>query len=224
MIFTFWEGDMPEYIKLCMKTWKLDYIVLNYNNLNQYTDLTISDNLKRFTLPQIADIVRVHTLRDNGGYWLDADTIMITNELPKENMIGFPEIRANTIGYLHTDKNSEMYKEWAKYQDNIINAKDIDYSWDIVGNRFTDRYVATHPEITIANVERCWAETYMITDEIPRRAKYEKFYFKSNYKLNDLLETNRLMLHNSWTTKFYKDSKNPLEIECTMSNILKELV
>lgn len=70
MIFTFWEGKMPEYIRLCMRTWKFQYTVLNYDNLKEFTDFDI-ENTKRFTLPQIADAVRVHVLRDNGGYWLE---------------------------------------------------------------------------------------------------------------------------------------------------------
>lgn len=56
-IFTFWEGELPEYIKLCMSTWKFPYTVLNYNNLSQYTDLAVSNNLKKYTLAQISDCV-----------------------------------------------------------------------------------------------------------------------------------------------------------------------
>ena len=40
-IFTFWEGELPEYIKLCMATWKFPYKVLNYSNLKEYTDFDI---------------------------------------------------------------------------------------------------------------------------------------------------------------------------------------
>ena len=73
MVYTFWEGEMPDYIKLCMYTWHFPVTILNYDNLNNYTDLQITSQLERFTLPQIADCVRVHVLRDQGGYWLDAD-------------------------------------------------------------------------------------------------------------------------------------------------------
>ena len=109
MIFTFWEGSMPEYIRMCLKTWDFDFTVLNYDNLNKYTDLPVNDGLKRFTLPQIADCVRAHVLRDNGGYWLDADTILLSSKLPKVNIMGHPETRANTIGFLYApDKNDDL--------------------------------------------------------------------------------------------------------------------
>ena len=80
-VFTFWEGNMPEYIKLCMATWKFPYTVLSYENLPNYSDIPVN-RLKHFTLPQIADYIRVHILRDYSGYWLDTDTILLNPELP----------------------------------------------------------------------------------------------------------------------------------------------
>ena len=227
MIFTFWEGKMPEYIKLCLDTWKHDYIMLTYDNLNQYTSLPIN-KLKHFTLPQVADIVRVHVLRDNGGYWLDTDTIMITDELPTEDMMGFVGKRTNTIGYLHTTINSDMFLAWAEHQDIILGSSIIDKSaWDIVGNRFTDAYVKEHEEITICDVSNKWAETYMIDDMQSRYDKYRKLYFGTSYHLSDLKPTNMLMLHNSWTPNWYKEldtEEMVLNQNCTLSNILKEVL
>ena len=81
-IFTFWEGPLPAYIRLCLQTWKFPFTVLNYSNLRQYTDLPADNRLKRFTLPQIADCVRVHVLRDQGGYPNSID-VHITDKLPE---------------------------------------------------------------------------------------------------------------------------------------------
>jgi hypothetical protein len=224
MIFTFWEGKMPAYIEMCMKTWKMPYTLLNYDNLNKYTDLVVDSRLKRFTLPQIADCVRVHVLRDNGGYWLDCDTIMLTDKLPSENMIGNSDARTQTIGYLYTEANSQMYKEWASYQDKVLALDHPSTHWSIMGNAFTDAYVKEHNEITICSVDKCWPETYMIGGTIPRHQKYEKFYFKDNYQLKDLKPTNMLMLHNSWTPQWYKNlsKEGVLARNCTLSNILRE--
>jgi len=229
MIFTFWEGKMPAYIQLCLDTWKHDYILLTYDNLNQYTNLKIDDRLKRFTLPQIADIVRVHVLRDNGGYWLDTDTIMLSDELPTENMMGYVEQRTNTIGYLYTEAHSKMFEEWAYYQDVIINnmfSNIAQLEWDIVGNRFTDPYVLNHREISICDVSNKWAETYMIKGFQSRYDKYRKLYFGTTYHLSDFKPTNMLMLHNSWTPASYKllTEHKVLNQTCTLSNILREVI
>ena len=218
MIYTFWEGPMPEYIRLCLKTWKMPFVILNYSNLDQYTDFT--PKMKQYTLPQIADYVRVHVLRDNGGYWLDADTIMI-GELPKENITGDPETRENSIGLLHTEKGSPMFNEWAEYQDDILKRNPPNH-WSLFGNAFTDKYIKEHTEITI----------HPITDYQPERLiqgntrseKYIKYYFQSNYHLKDI-KCDLLMLHNSWTPQEYKrlNMNEVLQRNCTMSNILREI-
>lgn len=211
---------MPAYIKLCMDTWALPYTLLNYNNINEYTDLRIDERLTRFSLPQIADCVRVHVLRDQGGYWLDADTIMLTGKLPGANMIG--NGRSTTIGYLRTKPHSDMFMKWAEHQDTVIDDPNASHHWAVMGNAFVDGYVKEHPEITVAPVRACWPETYMITDDASRYDKYQRFYFEENYKLSDLEPTDMLMLHNSWTPQWYKDLTDVLSYECTLSNILSK--
>lgn len=225
-LFTFWEGDLPVYIEKCIDTWHGPYIqtFLNYRNLKQYTDFDI-ESAKRFSLPQIADCVRVHVLRDNGGYWLDADTIMLSDKLPTENIMGYPDSRTHTIGFLHTEKDSEMYREWAAYQDKIIADPNSTHRWNIMGNAFTDDYIRDHEEITIHPIAMSWAETYMIQGTRSRRAKYEHLYFNETCTLNEFLPTDLLMLHNSWTPDWYKwmTENEFMNDNHTLSNILKEL-
>lgn len=228
-VFTFWEGSMPAYIKLCMDTWKIPVTALNYSNLHNYTDLRVDRSLTRFSLAQIADCVRVHVLRDHGGYWLDADTIMLADKLPDVTILGDPDARTNTIGMLHSEPHSEMFTEWARYQDAVIADPNASHHWSIMGNAFTDPYLATHTEIQIGSIYEYWPETYMIVGDPSDRTRYYKylqFYFDCSYRLSDLKQPNMLMLHNSWTPKWYKDLA-PSEViskNCTLSNILKELL
>ena len=225
MIFTFWEGPQPDYIKLCLSTWTQPYTLLTYDNLHEYTDLTIDDRLKRFTLPQIVDVVRVHVLRDQGGYWLDADTIMVTGELPKEMILGNDEERTNTIGYLHTEPHSEMYERWARYQDLVYTAKWAPVHWSVMGNDFTDGYLRAFDNIRIGDIRTRWPETYMIHGNASRSAKYHQFYFASGYHLSDIEPTDLIMLHNSWTPGWYKQMSEAeiLKDGRTLSNILREV-
>ena len=225
MIFTFWEGTKPAYIDLCMQTWKQPYTLLTYDNLKDYTDLPI-DKLKRFTLPLIADCVRVHVLKDYGGYWLDADTIVLGDELPIENMAGNLEERTNHIGFLHTLPHSQMFEEWAKYQDQIINNHKGAVGWNLMGNAFTDGWVKSHLDVKLYPAENCCAETYMVKGDEPRYNKYQKFYFNESHTLGELKSTPMLMLHNSWTPQWYKDlsREDVLKSTCTMSNILREVL
>ncbi len=219
MVYAFWEGRMPDYLKLCMGTWMFPFTLLNYDNLHEYTDLPI-DKLKRYTLPQIADIVRVHVLRDNGGYWLDADTIMVGNELPKTIFIGDNESRINTIGYLYAkEPHMQVFEEWSQYQDKILDGGNVSKWWALVGNDFTDPYLKEHTEIQIGSIYPYWLET---NNEYDRQRKYVDYYFNHSY---EPYLPPMIMLHNSWTPKWYKglDEADVLAQECTLSNILRGL-
>ena len=209
-----------------MRTWHFPAVCLTYDTLSSYTDLKVDARMKRFTLPQIADIVRVHVLRDQGGVWLDADTIMLGDALPEEEMIGIPEARTNTIGFLRTEKGSAMYHAWAEHQDDIINGPARPLLWSAFGNDFTDPYVREHKEIRITDVTPCWPETYRIKGARSRSMAYQIFYFAREYHLTDVKPAPMLMLHNSWTPEFFKalTAEEVLESRCTLSNILKEVL
>lgn len=224
-VFTFWEGKMPAYIELCMQTWKFPYVLLNFENLPEYIPVDI-EPLKRFSLPQMADYIRVHLLREYGGYWLDVDTVMLTQELPTENIFGDPVVRTNTIGMLHVPAHFPMMELWADYQDAILTETNVKWDWSMMGNAFTDKYLRKHGEINIGSIENHWAETYMVAGNAARHEKYKKFYFEDSYELKDLRPTNMLMLHNSWTPAWYRQLERDevLQNHCTLSNILRGLV
>jgi len=222
MIFTFWEGPKPAYIDLCMATWPFEYVLLDYSNLHNYTDLPM-DLVKQYPLQQVADIVRVHVLRDNGGTWLDADTIVL-GDLPEETILGDPASRHNTIGFLQVGENSDMFHEWAAFQNEIIRQQQK-ARWSMFGNEFTDPYLRENKEIRIGDITNRWPETYKLPAG-PRRKQYELFYFVYGYHLKDIRPTDMLMLHNSWTPKKFKTmtSRDVLDFPCTLSNILKEVL
>ena len=211
MIYTFWEGQMPEYIRLCLATWKLPYKLLTYKDFD-------IPSMHRFSLAQQADVIRVHVLRDLGGYWLDADTIMLTDHLPEGTITGTEN--SNTIGFLYAEPHSEFFEQWAAYQDQVLTDPDASHHWSVMGNRFTDEYLRTH-NVPIANVRLHWPETYMIQNG-ERFGKYLKFYFDWSYHLSDIEPTDIIMLHNSWTPRWYKESADPLGVDCTLSNFLRE--
>jgi len=224
-VFTFWDGDkMPAYIKLCMETWSFPYTLLTFDNLHEYTDLPITDGLCRFSLPQISDCIRVHVLRDRGGYWLDADTIMLTDSLPEATILGDPEARTNSIGFLRSEPHADMFEEWAQYQDKVISDPDASCHWAVMGNMFTDAYLKRHPEIVIGSIEDYCPETYIIPGDITRYRKYLRFYFDTSYQLYDIYNAGMLMLHNSWTPNWFKalDADGVNKCQCTLANILRE--
>jgi len=225
-IFTFWEGPMPDYIKLCMETWPFPFIVLNYDNLKDYTDYNFK-SAKKYSLPIQADAARVHVLRDNRGYWLDADTIMLSANLPDADILGDIWSGTNSIGYLHSSEpHLKFFEEWAKYQDEEMTKWPIHYHWAVLGNHFTDYYLRKNNDVKIGSIQPCWPEVYMIDGEAPRHAKYNEFYFSHKFQLSNIKKTNMLMLHNSWTPEWYKTFTRDqvLSYDCTLSNILREVL
>jgi hypothetical protein len=86
IIWTYWDSPdrIPKTVKMCMTGWKKynpDYevILLTKGNYKQYvtipdeiaSDPNFSDNPTRF-----ADLVRVWTLAQNGGVWIDSSIIL----------------------------------------------------------------------------------------------------------------------------------------------------
>lgn len=224
-IFTFWEGKLPAYIQLCMQTWKFPYTLITYDNLREYTSFDVSQ-VKRFSLPQISDCIRVHVLRDNGGYWLDTDTIMLGNALPDADFIGNPKTRSPYICFLHAKANSDMYKKWAEYQDNVVAYPNSSSGWDIMGNAFIDKYAQSHDEVSFLDISSKTHPEYIIAGNNSNKYKYRKFYFEDTYTIEDIPTTEMLLLHNSWTPAWYKElnSEEVLNHNCTLSNILRGLL
>ena len=224
MIFTFWEGPKPAYIDLCMQTWLFEFVELNYGNLHKYTDLPM-DLVKQYPLQQVSDIVRVHALRDNGGVWLDADTIVL-GDLPEETILGWGLKGDNTIGFLQTEAHSNMFEMWASFQDEIMQRLAGPIRWSMFGNEFTDWYLNEYRDVKVGDILSRWPETYMIQANVTRREKYGVFYFGTSYGLCNIMPTDMIMLHNSWTPKKYKRMSRDkvLSNNCTLSNILREVL
>ena len=217
---------MPAYIKLCMKTWKFPYTLLTYDNLHEYTNVNL-EQMKRFSLPQQADIIRAHVLRDHGGYYLDTDNIILSDTLPEYTVIGYPETRAHTTGFLYaSEPHMDFLTKWAAYQDRAMADPNTGHHWSVMVNDFTDPYLKAHREVQIGSIKNCWPETYMIPGDTYRRKKYEEFYFNRSHHLSDIQQTDMLMLHNSWTPDWYKklSEDEVLSNKCTLSNILREVL
>ena len=130
---------------------------------------------------------------------------MLREKLPQTNLIGYPNRRDATIGFLYAEKpKMPFYMEWCNYQDEIVNEPLWSREWNCMGNSFTDQYLREHKNISIGFIILRWPETYVIDGDISRYDKYRKFYFDSTYTLAEDLIPDILMLHNSWTPEWYK--------------------
>ena len=83
-IWSYWDGDNNEVINRCVKTWSKfnpDYkiVMLNRANLAQYLpdeDLSVKPwEGYDYTPQRFSDMVRLHILRQEGGFWMDATIV-----------------------------------------------------------------------------------------------------------------------------------------------------
>lgn len=100
-IFSFWEprGSMTPYLRLCVRTWEKnlpDYkvVMLDYSNLNQYLpedtfDLSV---LKDLPLMMQKDAIMVGVLKEHGGVFIDADTLITGDITPMFYMLKDTEV------------------------------------------------------------------------------------------------------------------------------------
>lgn len=241
-IFTFWEphNSLPGYLKLCMKTWKKylppDYkiIMLDYANLRNYLGSKLVNQIlcKDMNLQLQADAIRVAILHKYGGFWMDADTIIMNSEclnMFKGSdliMFGNSKKKKQHIGFIYALKNSTIIKAWL---DDIISKVKIykqrlslkrlfstEYyihsynklrQWSYLGNGILDNLVKNVSENTFKRIEK--NIVYLLPEEIFLKGSFNKryndFYFSSMDSMPFLEKCKGILcLHNSWTPKKYK--------------------
>ena len=246
IVYTFWEPreKMPYYIQLCMETWKknlpnADIVLIDYKNLGEYIDVNeLNANLflGRFSLPMIADVIRVMILAKHGGVWLDADTIILHSDAEKYFL---PDKKNHTVFFVYpndgfcqmcfinTPPNSKCLNNWLEFiQKKLYTLKsDTPIAWHFFGNSFIDTYVKNHPdEFTLIDRKVAMPDKDSIShSKIGARPAYEDYFFLQNYHLKDI-SNDILFLQNSWTPYFYKviPPEILLRRDCTMTNILAE--
>ena len=150
-IFSFWEpqGSMTPYLRLCKKTWErhlshYNIVFLDYSNLDKFLppdtfDLSVLKQLK----PMLQkDAVMIGVLREQGGIFMDADTIVtkdispIINKLKDTEMVMF-----NThLAFVAARPGSYVLDLWLKGVQRKLkglakkNMVDHDLNWDFFGN------------------------------------------------------------------------------------------
>ena len=81
-IYTFWEGPMPPYVALCLKTrdrwWGSRHTVLNLSNLAEHLPgFPLCPYFMGLQRAHQADLIRTEIVANKGGCWVDADCIIL---------------------------------------------------------------------------------------------------------------------------------------------------
>lgn len=258
-IFTFWEPQdkIPGYILLCIKTWKKflpDYQIhiLDYKTAKIYLGETLFSKIicKSMTLPIQADAIRVALLKKYGGFWLDADTIILNGEFFKTCydfemvLLGDEKSKTQNIGFIFASNNSKIIDKWLKgiinnikiYKDNFgnINSKHgkNKIAWFYLGNGIVDKLVENTKRKEFMRFDRnkikCMPElNFFGNTSLTQTQKYNLLYFRKREPQIILNESkNLLCLHNSWTPYKYKimSEKEFLNQDILLSKILSKIL
>ena len=248
-IWTFWEpkDKIPYYIQLCMKTWtkflpEANVTVLDFSNIQKYINVNeFGENLLsgRFSLPQIADAIRVMLLEKYGGIWLDVDTIILdrsakiffNDDKKSVTFFGNLESQGCHIAFIKAKSDSECLTLWLQFiKESLGNlTPQAAISWDFFGNSFVDDYSKNNPsEVEIIDRNLVMPELEISKTDTSSNASfkaYVEYYFLQQRHIEDVKES-MLLLHNSWTPAPFKtiNEKDFLRCNCTMSNILMALL
>lgn len=240
-IFYFWEpqDNIPGYLKLCKQTWlkhlaEHEIIAVDFSNINKYIDLTpYGDSLfvkNRFSLPQIADVLRWELLYKYGGLWFDLDTIILANSAKKYFELGDHDLaffgnrerRAVSIGVIAAKSGSDILQRWIEAaRCKCKNFKIENNQWAYFGNNIINADVKElKSRIKIYDIGEEHVMPECKKGEFSTPQKYQNFWFSQNDYSS--LGEGLVMLHNSWTPKSIKClSINEFnEIDCNLSKIL----
>lgn len=253
IIFSFWEPHqkIPDYIKLCIKTWKknlpnYEIKIFDYESVKNSLGISLFTSIisKKMTLPIQADAIRVALLNKFGGIWMDPDIIITNGEFIKEInkhdlvMIGEDSIKFQNIGFIYASKNSSIINEWLK---RII--KNVDLfkknqkylKWNYLGNGILDKIVNNITGKTDKNFFRLDSKkinalpenNYFENFSLSHEEKYRNFYFRKGEPQIILKDTKGIiLLHNSWTPIKYKkmSEKEFLEQDILLSKLLSHIL
>ena len=128
-LYTYWEGEMHPYLKICrdtiLKNSKCEVIILGKKDVQEHKELPI--NLK-------VDYLKAKTIYKNGGFWIDADMIVLKDLRPlweyldQNDFVGIP-------GFFGANKSSKMLKRWIDGMDESLKNDKLTFSFDRIVRR-----------------------------------------------------------------------------------------
>lgn len=258
-IFTFWEPHekIPGYILLCIKTWKKhlpDYQIqiLDYEIVKKYLGETLFSQIicKNMTLPIQTDAIRVAILKKFGGFWMDADTIILNGTFFKNcnnfDMVMFGDEKKKTqnIGFIFASHNSVIINKWLEgiinnvriYRENMVspnlNNNKKTKAWYYLGNGIIDGLVKNTKRNEFIRLDRDKINAmpelkFYENSSLSHPQKYTLLYFTRGEPQIVLNKTkNIILLHNSWTPYKYKimPENEFLNQDILLSKLLSKLL
>ena len=112
-----------------MKTWKLNLpaeykiVILNYSNLQDYLSSKLLKQIlcKDMSFVAQVDAIRIALLNKYGGFWMDADTIIINSKILNTfydsdlAIFSYSNLKKHYTGFIYASRNSRILKTWLDF-------------------------------------------------------------------------------------------------------------
>lgn len=116
IIWSYWDKDPPEAVKLSIQSWKTfcpDYtiLILNKDTVGNFISSEILEHVAKRSVQMQADYIRIYLLNTFGGIWIDASIIMfqpIDKWLQTEDI----DFSGFYIGSLTTNPEYKVIENW----------------------------------------------------------------------------------------------------------------
>lgn len=117
IIWTYWDGNVPEIVKKCMATWRKhnpDYtinLLSNSNIVNYLPEIDILGMKMANTPQRKSDFIRIHILEKYGGIWCDASIVMTDSMEFIRTKTGY-DLVGYHIGKMMNKPESPVVENW----------------------------------------------------------------------------------------------------------------
>ncbi len=245
-IYTFWEpkGSIPAYLRLCMKTWEtnapgFEITVLDHNDIIPFLDRAgfQAEPLLKLPLQVQKDAIQAAVLLNDGGIFMDVDTIILDTLQPVYEFLEKSEavLFSNHLAFIAARPGAIVIKKWAdaiRQRLNSASLKTLTNSpWDFVGNSITNSLFKSSPQSLVTRLDKhrfaYTPETIHFYNKDGPGEQYRKFWFESHEPDTPFYRNQFLIaLHNSWTPDRYRklNENDFLDEKCLLSVTLKNVL
>ena len=221
-IWLYWENKAskkkPEYLDMCLETFyknlkDYEIVILNPNNLDKYLT-NINPNVHKIKqLAHKADYIRMLATYQHGGFWFDADTIILddidlwNNRLKNKDLVWYG---MNAYG---VNKNNQFIKNVLdKIETKLNNTKTYKFGWKEIGQNIIDpeleKYKKNNPNnFHILSRDEVFFIPFNLDNDKTGSISNNPSVFNEKYKKTQKI----IMLHNQlYPDKFKKMSKEAI--------------
>lgn len=222
-VYTYWENvpghTMPVYLQRCLDTIskRCDHVHLTPDNLGEYVS-NLHPRVDDFeVMAHKADYLRTCILEQNGGLWLDCDTIMTTppdraldalrdnDYVCALNYLGQP-----CISYIGSQAGGKVITQWRKDIEEHLDRGNTTFNWTQIGSDLVAK--------SLPNVRWHQLPTDLV---LPIPFPQFTIFLKQGLDWLPSPDTLSIALYNSQMPKNIKDMKDIMDQPILLSRLLK---